>query len=161
MRRLTITTLLAVLGLTGAGCTVATEQTTFDPALIADVGADRRGQPSDGGTDCDGRARHVRRSRDRKADDDLVQGKLANLSEQDIVAMARASRDNRKRFDKALAALDRDGAAIRNATVNVDKHVNSPTALMSSSRVWNASLAGNADRIHRMSTAFGERARRI
>jgi hypothetical protein len=141
-----------------SGCAVTTMETTFDDALIRDVGA---------GSDAVGRIETTLTDAfkvndgvdDEKLDKPmmaLLRGQLHKLSYEDIDGMASTNRRSRKRFKAVLGKLRAVGAGIDDAQVDAAAHPDLSGGAQEFLRRWNSYLDVNATRVITMTDALDE-----
>jgi hypothetical protein len=147
-----VTAALLGLGLVVGGCGVATVETTFDDALIRDVGSGSVAVKSIETTLTDALKANTtfNEPSTEKVMERLLRGQLNQLTVEDMTLMARTNRLSRRRFQRILRKLNAVKADVTAAKVDVSAHRDLTEGAQEFLRAWDDYLSVNADRVAKM-----------
>lgn len=156
MARVVLIAVLAALAL--SGCSVAAEETTYDAALIQNVGKGATVIASiepaiNAGVDAS-QSQGFNNADNERATDKLVRGELSKLSDADLRRLRRTNRTGRRSLKVVLENLDGIADDLRTAQVNTSAHSDLSDGSRRFIDAWNAYLQSNADKLQSMRDAF-------
>ena len=158
MRRGAALAVAMLAAVTFAGCGVTTVETTFDDALVREVGA---GSVAAQGlySSVAGLQKVNERFNEpsvEKLMTSLVDGRLDKLTAADIARLARVNRLSRKRFSRLLRQLDGVEQDMRESRVKASAHDDLSDGATEFVGAWNGYLQGNAERTASLRDGLGK-----
>jgi hypothetical protein len=148
-RRALAALLIAAGAVISAGCEVSTLERSYTPELIAAVGAgsDQLAQIETTFTDAAEQGATFTAPDTDAAMTTLIEGRLDELSAEDITDMQAANRDSRRRVARVMRDLDTLAGDLRAARVQAAEHADLSDGAYAFLDAWNAHLTASAEQV--------------
>ncbi len=143
---------IAVVAMSGVSCAITTVETSYDQALIDELGAGSEAlqnifdvmSPPNIQPDFNDAAAEL-----------IFRGELDKLTAEDLKATVAISRENERQFRRVLRRLKPVAGEVRRAQVEVAAHSDLSEGAQEFIRAWNDYLSVNADRTKRLRRSLG------